>query len=181
VRFFVWQDTDFAELRKQNLAISAGTSFPTGQDDIQVDGQRIDQRAQLGTGAWGPYLGLLYAFHQDPWNLMVGVTGRYRTTNSYGYQFGAAVLWNLTLRYRVLEPLALSLGVDGRYAAHDTDSGDVQSNTGGLVLVATPGIAWNVSGAFWLYAQVQVPFATHLFGVQTVGPVVTVGLQYLLN
>jgi hypothetical protein len=26
-----------------------------------------------------------------------------------------------------------------------------------------------------------VPFATHLFGVQTVGPVVTVGLQYLLN
>ncbi|HMK72049.1 MAG TPA: transporter [Myxococcaceae bacterium] len=180
-RFFVWRDTDVVDLRRQNLAISVGTSMPTGSDDTEVDGERIDQHAQLGTGAWGPYLGLLYAFHQDPWNFFGSVTGRYRTTNSYGYQFGAALLWDFTLRYRIVEPFAVSLGLDGRYAARDSSNGELQSNTGGFVLAATPGIAWNVSGPFWLYAQVQLPFATHLFGVQSVGPVVTVGLQYVLN
>jgi hypothetical protein len=181
VRWFVWKDSDLAELRRQNFALSAGTSFPTGSDDVEVEGVRIDQHAQPGTGAWGPYLGLLYALHQDPWNFFASVTGRYRSTNSYGYQFGAALLWNFTLRYRIVEPFAVSLGLDGRYAARDSSNGELQANTGGFVLAATPGIAWNVSGPFWLYAQVQLPFATHLFGVQSVGPVVTVGLQYVLN
>jgi hypothetical protein len=33
----------------------------------------------------------------------------------------------------------------------------------------------------WLQAQVQVPIATKLYGVQSVGPVVTVGLQWVLH
>src|SRR5271165_2454540 len=90
LRYFVWTDSDFTHLRRQNFALSAGTSVPTGADDAAVNGQRIDQHAQLGTGAWGPYLGALYTYAQDPWTFSGTLTGRYRTTNSYGYQFGAA-------------------------------------------------------------------------------------------
>jgi hypothetical protein len=181
LRYFVWTDVDLVQLRRQDLALTAGTSAPTGQDDIQVDGQRIDQHAQLGTGAWGPYLGVLYGFHQDPWNFMATLTGRYRTTNAYGYQFGAAVLWSLTLRYRFVDSFALSIGLDGRYAVKDSSNGDPQNNTGGLLLAVTPGLMWNLTGGLWLYGQVQVPFAAALYGVQSVGPVVTVGLQLALN
>ena len=181
IRYFVWKDTDLKDLRRQNIALSAGTSMPTGSDDTEVDGERIDQHAQLGTGGWGPYLGVLYAFHQDPWNFMAGVTGRYRTTNSYGYQYGAALLWSVTVRYRIVEPFAVSLGLDGRWAAHDMSNGEVQANTGGVVLAATPAVMWNVTGAFWLFGQAQFPFVKNLYGVQTVGPVVTVGLQVLVN
>jgi hypothetical protein len=180
-RYFVWTDTDFANLRRQSFAISAGTSMPTGGDNTQLDGQRIDQHAQLGTGAWGPYLGGLYTFSQDPWTFTGTVTGRYRTTNTYGYRFGGAVLFGLTARYHFVAPFFLSFGVDGRFAVRDNDSGDTQLNTGGFLLAATPGLMWNLSGGLWLQAQAQIPVATHLFGVQSVGPVVTVGLQFVLN
>ncbi|HVP61850.1 MAG TPA: hypothetical protein VMT11_14900 [Myxococcaceae bacterium] len=182
VRVFVWNASSIQAQRRQNLALTAGTSFPTGSDDrTTADGERLDQHAQLGTGAWGPYVGALYAFHQDPWNFILSVTGRFRTTNSDGYRFGDAVLWSAQLRFRVVEPLALQLGVDGRYAGRDRSEGVLQENTGGLVVSAVPGIAWNVAGPVWLLAQVQVPFATHLFGEQTVGVTATASLQFVLN
>jgi hypothetical protein len=49
------------------------------------------------------------------------------------------------------------------------------------VVSAVPGFAWNVAGPIWLLAQVQIPFATHLFGQQTMGVTATASLQYVLN
>ena len=182
IRVFLWEATSIQSQRRQNLALTAGTSFPTGRDDATTaDGERIDQHAQLGTGAWGPYVGALYAFHQDPWNFFLSVTGRFRTTNSFQYRYGDAVLWSAQLRFRVIEPLALQAGIDGRYAARDRSAGVLQENTGGLVVSAVPGLAWNVSGPIWLLAQVQIPFATHLFGEQTVGVTASASLQFVLN
>jgi len=182
IRFFLWDSTSIQAQRRQNLALTAGTSFPTGKGDVTTaDGERIDQHAQLGTGAWGPYVGALYAFHQDPWNFFLSVTGRFRTTNSYGYRFGDAVLWSAQLRFRVIQSLALQAGIDGRYAGRDRSEGVLQENTGGLVVSAVPGLAWNVTGPIWLLAQVQIPFVTHLFGQQTVGVTATASLQYVLN
>jgi hypothetical protein len=181
LRYFVWTQTDFSKLQQQSFALSAGTSIPTGSDDTEVDGQRIDQHAQLGTGAWGPYLGLLYTLSQDRWNLTSTFTGRYRTTNSYGYQFGAAVLFSLTGRYRLFDAFSLSLGLDGRYAVQDQDGGQTQVNTGGFLLAASPGLMWNIIDGLWFQAQVQLPIATKLYGVQSIGPVVTVGLQFVLH
>jgi hypothetical protein len=180
-RFFLWQSSNIHAQRRQNVALSAGTSFPTGSDDQTVNGERIDQHAQLGTGAWSPYVGALYAFHQDPWNFFVSVTGRFRTTNSYQYKFGDAVLWSMQFRYRVVEPLAFLVGIDGRYAARDRSEGVLQENTGGLVVSAVPGLAWNFTRQLWLLAQVQVPFVTHLFGQQTVGVTATASIQFVLN
>jgi len=182
VRVFLWDATSIQAQRRQNLALTAGTSFPTGRDDATTaNGERIDQHAQLGTGAWGPYVGALYAFHQDPWNFFLSVTGRFRTTNSFQYKFGDAVLWSAQLRFRVVEALALQAGIDGRYAGRDRSAGVPQENTGGLVVSAVPGLAWNVAGPIWLLAQVQIPFATHLFGEQTVGVTATGSLQYVLK
>ena len=182
VRVFLWDATSIQAQRRQNFALTGGTSFPTGADDAtNADGERIDQHAQLGTGAWGPYVGALYALHQDPWNFFLSVTGRFRTTNSFQYKFGDAVLWTAQLRFRVVESFAVQAGIDGRYAGRDRSAGVLQENTGGLVISATPGLAWNVTGPIWLLAQVQIPFATHLFGEQTVGVTASASLQYVLN
>ena len=176
VRVFLWDATSIQAQRRQNLALTAGTSFPTGADTATTpDGERIDQHAQLGTGAWGPYVGALYAFHQDPWNFFLSVTGRFRTTNSFQYRYGDSVLWSAQLRFRVVEPFALQLGVDGRYAG-----GTVRRACSRRTPVAwwcPRGLAWNVGGPVWLLAQVQIPFVTHLFGEQTVGVTATASLS----
>lgn len=179
-RWFLWQTADFSHLRRQDLAISAGTSLPTGPDNLTSNGVRIDDHAQLGTGSFGPYVGALYAFHQDPWNLSINASVRAHTTNSFGYQYGTAALWSVRGMFRVSDPFALILGIDGRYAAHDVSNGSMPSNTGGLLLAAVPGVAFNAVGNLWIHLHAQLPFFTHLFGSQTVGPVVALSLQYSL-
>jgi len=85
------------------------------------------------------------------------------------------------MSFRVVEPLALRVGIDGRYAGRDQSEGVPQENTGGLVVSAVPGLAWNVAGPIWLLAQVQIPFATSLFEQQTVGVTATASLQWELR
>src|SRR5262249_17413440 len=109
------------------------------------------------------------------------VNGGFRTTNSFQYRYGDAVLWSAQLKFRVIESLALQAGIDGRYAGHDHSAGVVQENTGGLVVSAVPGVAWNVTGPVWLLSQVQIPFVPHLFRSQTDGVTASATLQYVLN
>ena len=61
-RYFLWQHTDLHQRSRQHLGVFGGSTLPTGPVNAQLDGQRIDDHAQLGTGAFGPYLGVLYAY-----------------------------------------------------------------------------------------------------------------------
>ncbi len=177
-RWFLLDEVDLEGQSRWNLALSAGSSLPTGGDDAQSNGQRIDDHAQLGTGAFSPYLGALYAFHRDPWNVFVSATVRTHTTNAYGYRFGSALLVGARAEYRIVDRLAVGLGLDARQAAHDTLFGDRQDNTGGFLLALSPGIMADVVGDLWLYLRVQVPIASHLYGEQQFGPVWLASLQY---
>jgi hypothetical protein len=177
-RWFLVNSMNLRRKSRQNFAISAGTSFPTGPSNATMNGQRLDDHAQLGTGAYGPYLGALYAYHQDPWNLFLSVTGRAHSTNSFGYHYGNALLWTIRSEYEAWKRIVLVLGIDGRYAARDTLNDDPQSNTGGLVLAATPGVIVNLYEELWIHVRAQIPFATHLFGVQHVSPTVIGSIQY---
>lgn len=177
-RYFLFESSDLASRTRQELAISAGTSLPTGSDDVEVEGERIDDHAQPGTGAFGPYAGLLYAWHRDPWNVSASVSGRAHSTSAHGYRYGSALLWSVSGLYRPLEWAGVELGVDGRWAARDELEGELQANTGGMVLALAPGVRVNPAGNLWLNARAQIPLVTHLFGVQTVGATVTVGAQY---
>lgn len=181
LRYFVWRRTDLDALSRQNLAVFAGTSLPTGPDATKVNGDRIDQHAQIGTGAFGPYAGVLYAFHKDPWNTFASVSGRIHTTNKYGYRYAPALLWSARGELRPWEFLAFELGVDGRYNGHDTADGERQVNTGGLVVALSPALMARIYDTLWLHLRVQVPVITKLNGVQSVGPTYEGILQYTFH
>ena len=54
--------------RVQELALTAGTSMPTGPNGLKdSDGARIDEHGQPGTGSWGPFVGLSYRLEQGSW------------------------------------------------------------------------------------------------------------------
>ncbi len=180
-RYFLWQHSDWKAMSRQNLAVFAGTSLPTGPDDTQVAGQRIDDHAQLGTGAFGPYAGLQYAYHRDPWNLFTSVSGRVHTVNRFGYHYASALLWTVRGEYRPVDWAALELGIDGRYNGQDTAGGAAQVNTGGFVLDASPGAMLRVVDKLWFHLRAQIPMATKLNGVQHLGPTLIGFLQYTFD
>ncbi len=178
LRWFAWESVDFSNRTRQTLSVNAGTFAPTGSDNATVDGERVDQHGQLGTGGWGPNAGLFYRVQGDVWSGSAGLWGLYRTVNSYGYRFGPAVLWTVQAQYQPVDWFAAALGVDGRWAAPDVENGTDVDSTGGLLLAAVPAVYFNVFKGGWLLARAQLPFATKLYGVQTIGPVVTVGMRY---
>jgi hypothetical protein len=177
-RVYLYTNTRLAQMSRETLAVTVGSSLPTGDNSAEANGVRIDEHAQLGTGAFGPYAGVQYAFRRDPWNFFGSVTGRLHTRNSYGYKYGSALLWSLRGDYRLLDWLSAGVSLDGRYAARDDLAGVLQSNTGGFLLAAAPNVKVRLSQELWLWGVAQIPVVTHLFGEQSVGPVFTVSLQY---
>ena len=87
-------------------------------------------------------------------------------------------MWSLAVEYRPVDRLSFGLGIDGRYAWADIHDGVTVNNTGGLVLAAAPVFKFNVYDELWFVARAQIPFATHLFGEQSVGPTLFGGVQY---
>ena len=178
VRWFAFEKVDFGARTSQSGAVMAGTSFPTGSDDATSNGRRVDQHGQLGTGSFGPYLGLFYRLSGDAWSGFATVAGRWHTENSYGYRYGQSLQWALQGQWQSGSWFAASLALDGRSAAADRDSGADVANTGGLVLALTPAVHFNVFSGGWLFARAQLPVYTALLGEQTVGPVFTAGIRY---
>lgn len=178
-RWFFWEHLDLGNGIRHTLSVSAATFIPTGNNSaVDADGIRVDEHGQIGTGGWGPNAGLFYRMQGDVWSAYAGVWGLYRTVNSYGYRFGPAALWTAVGQYQPLSWMAVALGVDGRVAGSDVQDGVDVENTGGLVLAAVPAVYARVFPGGWLLAKAQLPFATSLNGIQTIGPVVTVGLRY---
>lgn len=179
-RYYLMQRADGRTMRSQFLALTAGSTLPTGSNNEQVDGERIDQHAQLGTGAWGPYAGMTYVLRSDAWNVAANLTGSLHTTNSYGYRFGESLRWGVEGQRRLSTQFAVSVAGEGRYAARDVSEGEDQLNTGGTVLDVTPGVWWSPAPTVGLYARAQIPVITDLFGEQTVGTTLQIGAQLLV-
>jgi hypothetical protein len=188
-RYAFFRSVDLGKQRALELAVTGGSTIPTGEHNAKdADGALIDPHGQLGTGGWGPFLGLAFLFEQRDWLAFANASYRVRTEGSYfdgtKYKFGDAVLWSVHGQYRPMRRLALDLGVDGRYAARDkfTDAGgQVEpgvANTGGTVLSAAPGVYFEAGGGIWLFARGQIPFATNLYDQQKVYPGFTTGLQF---
>ena len=177
-RIFLFSHKNFQRESWHRFGISLGSTLPTGQNNAQENGTRLDEHAQLGIGAFAPYAGVLYAFSQDPWNFFATVSAKRPLVNAYDYRYGPAVMWSFAVEYRPMDWLSFGLGLDGRYAWADIQNGDTVSNTGGLVLAAAPVLKLNLYDALWFVARAQIPFATHLFGEQSVGPTFFGGVQY---
>ncbi len=180
-RIFVLNRKDFDRETWHRLGVSLGSTLPTGKNDAQANGFRLDDHAQLGIGAFSPYAGVLYSFSRDPWNFFATISAKRPLPNAYAYRYGPALMWSFTVEYSPIDRLSVGLGFDGRYAFADTHDRVTVSNTGGLVATAAPVLKFNAYDEFWLVARAQIPFATHLYGEQSVGATIFAGVQYTFH
>jgi hypothetical protein len=177
-RYAVWRSVRLGVGRVQELALTAGTSLPTGPNDLSSGGERIDERGQPGRGSWSPFAGLHYRIEQGRWLAFASVSGRVSTENGFGYTYGPAFLWSLHGQYFPTRRVVLDLGVDGRTAAADRSNGETVVNTGGTVLVAAPGVYVNAASRTWLFVRGQIPFYKDFLGNQNQLPTIVAGLQF---
>jgi hypothetical protein len=188
-RWFFWERVSLRARLRQGVALSVGTSIPTGPSEartiigsqpITAIGQPNAQHEQLGTGAFGPFAGLSYRLQRDPFTGLLSVSGRAHTENAQGYRYGSALLFTVQGQWAPARWLALGFGLDGHNGGRDRQYGAPVENTGGLVLWASPSAYMNVYQRLWVTLRAQFPFHTSLVGEQTVGPVVLGGVQYEL-
>jgi hypothetical protein len=177
-RYALWRRVALGVGRVQELAVTGGTSTPTGPNGLRSGGERIDEHGQPGTGGWGPFAGLAYRLEQGPWLGFASVSGRVHTENGYRYTYGPAVLWSVHGQYFPVKRVALDLGVDGRHAGADRAAGAAVENTGGTVLAAAPGVYVNAVGGAWLFVRGQLPFYRRFRGEQDQLVTVVSGIQY---
>ncbi len=182
LRYFLLIDMDMKNRGSQNIAVSAGTFVPTGDyNAVDSNGDRLDDHAQLGTGEWGPYAGLLYTWINNGFTLSANFNTLFHTVNNYQYHYGTALTWGAQAQFHLDDPFALSLGVEGRYAEQDNAAGETQTNTGGTVIDLTPGLWWSPADQFGFYGKVQIPIVANLYGTQTVGATALFGTQVFLQ
>jgi hypothetical protein len=177
-RYALWRDVDLGAGRVRELAVTAGTSMPTGPNGLRSEGERIDEHGQPGTGAWSPLAGVAYRLEQGRWVGFGSVSGRVHTANGHDYRYGPAVLWSVHAQYFPVRRVALDLGIDGRHAGADQDAGAAVDHTGGTVLAVAPGVYVEATGSAWLFVRGQVPFIKRFRGEQDQLPSVITGIQY---
>lgn len=179
-RYAPWRSVHLGKGRVQELALTVGTSMPTGSNELTSGGARIDEHGQPGRGSWSPFAGAHYRLEQGRWLAFASLSGRVSTENDHAYRYGRALLWSVHGQYLPTRRVALDLGVDGRHAAADEAAGETVENTGGTVLSASPGVYLNAVGRAWLFVRGQLPFLERFRGEQDQLPSVVTGLQYQL-
>jgi hypothetical protein len=176
-RLALWESSQPGLRRSSEVAVSLGSSLPTGQNDAQAAGARVDEHGQPGTGAWGPFAGLHYRFEQGDWLAFASLSGRVRTESARHYRYGSSLHWSLHGQWRPVRRLALDLGLDGRRAGVDREDGLTVENTGGTAMALAPAVYLNAAGGLWVFVRGQVPVYQSLFGEQKLGPTVVAGIQ----
>jgi hypothetical protein len=90
-RYALFRRVNLGTGRVQEVALSAGTSMPTGPNDLRAGAERIDEHGQPGRGAWAPFAGIHYRHEQGRWLAFASASGRVHSENSHAYTYGPAL------------------------------------------------------------------------------------------
>ena len=155
--------------KRSTVSAIFGVKTPWGENDVQQDGERVDEHAQPGTGSTDLFGGFSGYYLLDERSTIFGSV-QYRGTgrNDFGYKYGDSTIATLAYERKLTDPLDAVLEFDFRHAQRDqVDSeGVVDPNTGGTVLYIAPRLLFAVGQHVALRAAVQIPIVENLYGVQ---------------
>jgi outer membrane putative beta-barrel porin/alpha-amylase len=167
---------------KSSLSLVAGIKSGLGENDYSLDGERVDEHAQPGTGSTDPFLGIagLHLFDKRS-ALFASIQYRHTGENDHGYRYGQSFLANVAYERKLGTRLDSALELNFRHAGADEEQAEEVPNTGGSILYLTPRLLVDLGGGVVLRGAVQIPIARDLNGAQKEHAVFNVGLSFLLG
>lgn len=171
--------TNFASAngRFYSAGLSAGFKLPSGRNDAQANGVRMDEHLQSGTGSYDVEVGGALARSTCDSRLYASTYFRRNGTNGFEYHYGNAALFNLGAQRSISSNVIASLELNGRHAQRDTRSAVIVDNTGGSVAYLTPGIRFGLGNVTSLSVSLQIPVWQSLYGDQSEKPVLVTGVN----
>jgi hypothetical protein len=163
------------------VGVHAGVKTDRGLNEVEHDGERIDEHAQPGTGSTDWIAGAAGVYVLDPRSSLFGSAQyRHTGTNSCGCRYGSITLVNAGFERSFGRVVDGVLEANYRDADMDQvdDSGTHDPDTGGQMLYAAPRILIRVSPALVARASAQIPVAESLNGGQTEHTVWNAGITW---
>jgi hypothetical protein len=157
-----------------------GIKTPTGYRIYDDQGYPYPDDDQPGSGSWDPFTGLTYGyFSGNLVSLFVSSSYRQTTAGPRGYRRGSTVGFSGAVQLQPWSWGAIALGVDNVYAEPDTlPNGAASPSTGGEVLFVAPALLFSPRPDLLVRLVVDAPVVTALYGVQSVGPQVSLSIAY---
>jgi len=162
-----------------------GIKTDWGRNNVSRDGERLDEHAQPGTGSTDWFGGLAGSYQLNPRSaLFASVQYRLTGRNEFGYRYGRIGLANLAYEHKLGGRWDAVLEANYRHSGKDEISaaGEMDPDTGGSMLYATPRILFDAGHGWVLRAAAQIPLTqSGLNGEQEEKTVVNLGVTRLLG
>lgn len=166
-RYTVFQDD--APGRTFRIAPFAGVEMPTGRDDDSDRLGRLPQPAQVGSGSWDGFGGVVATWQTLDYE--IDVQAAYQAnTDANGFEFGDVARLDGSVQYR-LWPRKLGAGVPGFlygtlganliHRQENENRGVADPTSGGTQVFLAPGVQY-VAKRWVLEGSVQIPVAQDL-------------------
>jgi hypothetical protein len=175
-RWFIGQPTSIATSRLWGLHL--GLRVPTSSEQM-LNGEAIDFDAQPGAGALIPSVGVWLGEYHLPWFFYGSAIVQHATSEGYqGYQPGNAILITAHTQYALHRQLALQFNVDARWKNQDRYSDVIDDDSGGTLVMVTPGLAWTPIEDWLVSLSYQQPILENAHGRQEEDANVRMGVTY---
>jgi len=157
---------------EHSFGVQFGLKLPTGGTTQTFyagaeAGQPVDAGLQLGAGTTDLLLGA-YGFGRlaTNWGCFGQVLFQHATGENNGFKPGDGLNANLGLRYTGFTAVTPQLQVNGRIEGRESGLNADGDNSGASLLYLSPGLTFNVSRTFRVYAFAQVPLLQRVNGLQ---------------
>lgn len=155
-----------------------GVRLPTSSEQ-HSNGEPIDFDAQPGAGATIPSVGAWYGHYRMPWFFYTSAVIQRAVSDGYqGYRAGDVVLLTGHTQYALHQRFALQFSLDGRWKQRDRYFDVSDADSGGVLVMASPGIAWTPMEDLVVNVSYQIPAVEHLHGRQEEEPIMRIGVAY---
>jgi hypothetical protein len=148
------------------LKLATGATKQTFNAGAEV-GMPLDAGLQLGTGTTDLLLGF-YGFGElaPDWGCFGQVLFQKPTGEKNGFKPGDGLNTSFGVRYTGFASVTPQLQVDARAEGRESGANADVDNSGATLVYLSPGLTFNVSPRFQVYAFAQVPVAQRVNGLQ---------------